>query len=242
MLKSKPYRIAIHLYKAFVGGRRPDFLLSDLYQFRTRRRRQLVSGYRALFQDLFRRSNLTYLNELQMDPSLRAVIKKYERFFNNKERFRKFQSFAIESYSEETVELAIMSVLCNVKTPDFEALLKEVLMDTLDDDENNLLSQLERFFDLNVFWQYVANHYGYKRETNTLKTLFIHLTVTALSHSVSDEYLTGVKDFIAERNKANALVFIDHWMHHKTDDVVFDQYAEMVEQEINCQVFYKISP
>ncbi|MBT2571477.1 BREX-1 system phosphatase PglZ type A [Planococcus sp. ISL-110] len=172
------------------------------------------------------------LNELQMDPALRAVIKKYEQFFNNKERFRKFQSFAIESYSEETIELAIMSVLCNVKTPDFEALLKEVLMDTLDDDENKLLSQLERFFDLDVFWRYVADHYGYVRKTNNLKTLFIHLTVTALSHSVSDKYLTGVKDFIAVRNKANALVFIDHWMHHKTDDVVFDQYAEMVEQEI----------
>ncbi|ACB59802.1 PglZ domain protein [Exiguobacterium sibiricum 255-15] len=172
------------------------------------------------------------LNELQIDSSLRAIIKKHERFFNNKERFRKFQSFAIESYSEETIELAIMSVLCNVKTPDFEAVLKEVLIDTLDEGENKLLSQLERFFDMDIFWRYVANYYGYVRETKTLKTLFIHLTVTAFTHSISDEYLTSVKDFIAVRNKANALVFIDHWMHHKTDSIVFDQYAEMVEQEI----------
>lgn len=172
------------------------------------------------------------LNELQIDSSLRAIIKKHERFFNNKERFRKFQSFAIESYSEETIELAIMSVLCNVKTPNFEAVLKEVLLDTLNENENQPLSQLKRFFDIDIFWRYVANYYGYVRETKTLKTLFIHLTVTAFTHSISDEYLTSVKDFIAVRNKANALVFIDHWMHHKTDGVVFDQYAEMVEQEI----------
>ncbi len=27
-------------------------------------------------------------------------------------------------------------------------------------------------------------------------------------------------------------MFIDHWMHHKTDYVIFDEYAEMAEQEI----------
>lgn len=172
------------------------------------------------------------LSELQIDPSLRAVIKKYEKFFNNKERFRKFQAFGIEAYSEETIELAIMSVLCNVKTPDFEAVLKTVLMDTLDDSENRHLSQLEKFFNIDVFWTYVANYYGYERETKTLKTLFIHLAVTAFSHSVNEKFLTDVKGFIAIRNKANSLVFIDHWMHHKTDYEVFDKYAEMVEQEI----------
>lgn len=172
------------------------------------------------------------LSELQIYPSLRAVIKKYEKFFNNKERFRKFQAFGIEAYSEETIELAIMSALCNVKTPDFEAVLKTVLMETLDDSENKYLAQMEKFFDINVFWTYVGKLYGYERETKTLKTLFIHLAVTAFSHSVNEKFLTDVKDFIAVRNKANSLVFIDHWMHHKTDYKVFDKYAEMVEHEI----------
>jgi len=182
------------------------------------------------------------LSELQVDPSLRAVIKKYERFFNNKERFRKFQAFGIDSYTEETIELAVMSMLCNVKTPDFEAVLKAVLMDTLDDNDNKYLLQIDKFFDIDVFWTYVANKYGYERETKTLKTLFIHLTVTAFNHSVSEAYLTAVQDFIAVRNKANALVFIDHWMHHKTDYIVFDEYAEMVEQEIQLPSIMQTVP
>lgn len=172
------------------------------------------------------------LSELQIDPSLRATVKKHERFFNNKERFRKFKAFNIESYTEETIELAIMSALCNLKTPDFESVLKTVLMDTLDDNDNKYLSLIERFFDIDVFWTYVANHYGYERETRTLKTLFIHLTVTAFSHSVNEAYLSAVQDFIAVRNKANSLVFVDHWMHHKTDSTIFNEYAKMVEQEI----------
>lgn len=172
------------------------------------------------------------LSELNIDPSLRAVIKKYERFFNNKERFRKFSALNIETYSEGIIELSIMSVLCNVRTPDFEEVLKAVLMDTLDDNENKYLSLLEKFFDIEVFWNYISNHYGYEREKKSLKTLFIHLAVTAFSQSVGEENLNGLSDFISNRNKTNAVVFIDHWMHHKTDYMVFDEYAEMAEQEI----------
>lgn len=172
------------------------------------------------------------LSELQIDPSLRAVIKKYERFFNNKERFRKFSALNIETYSEQIIELSIMSVLCNVKTPDFEEVLKTMLMDTLEDNENKRLSLMEKFFDIEVFWNYVSNHYGYEREKKSLKTLFIHLVVTAFSQLVGEENLNELNDFISNRNKTNAVVFIDHWMHHKTDYVVFDEYAKMTEQEI----------
>ncbi|MGG1689426.1 BREX-1 system phosphatase PglZ type A [Heyndrickxia ginsengihumi] len=172
------------------------------------------------------------LSDLHIDPSLRAVVKKYEKFFNNKERFKKFAAQSIENYSEEIIELAIMSVLCNVKTPDFEEVLKAVLMDTLDDNENKNLSLLEKFFDIEVFWNYVSINYGYDQEKKSLKTLFIHLVVTAFSQSVDVENIKELENFIANHNKTNAVVFVDHWMHHKTDYVVFDEYAEMAEQEI----------
>ncbi|WP_226646165.1 BREX-1 system phosphatase PglZ type A [Mesobacillus subterraneus] len=172
------------------------------------------------------------LSELQIDPSLRAMVKKYERFFNNKDRFRKFSALNVESYSEGMIELSIMSVLCNVKTSDFEEVLKTVLMDTLDDDENKYLALMEKFFDIEVFWSYVSNHYGYDRDQKSLKTLFIHLVVTAFSQSVGEDKIYELNDFISSRNKTNAVVFIDHWMHHKTDFVLFNEYAEIAEQEI----------
>ncbi|WP_308417650.1 BREX-1 system phosphatase PglZ type A [Alkalihalobacterium bogoriense] len=172
------------------------------------------------------------LNDLHIDSSLRMVVKKYEKFFNNKDRYKKFQAFSTESFTEETIEMIIMAVLCNVKTLDFETIVKTVLMDSLNDEENKYLELLEKFFDTEVFWKYVANHYGYERETNSLKMLFMHLTVTALSHSIDESYLSNIKDYIAQRNKTNGLVFIDHWMHHKTDYEVYNEYAKLIEQEI----------
>ncbi|NHM30666.1 BREX-1 system phosphatase PglZ type A [Neobacillus terrae] len=171
------------------------------------------------------------LDDLGIDTSLRAIVKKYEKFFNKKHS-QKFKSYGLHSYTEETIEIGIMSVLCNLKTPDFEEVLKTVLKEGLSDEENRYIVFMDKYFDINVFWKYVSNIYGYDREDQTLKTLFMHLTVTSLSHSIESSLLSNIKSFIADRNKSNALVFIDHWMHHKTDYVIYNELVESVEQEI----------
>lgn len=171
------------------------------------------------------------LDDVGIDSSLRATVKKYEKFFNKKHT-QKFKSYGIQAYTEEAIEVAIMSVLCNLKTPNLEDILNAVLKDSLSEQDNKYIGLMEKYFDVSVFWRYVSNIYGYEREEKSLKTLFMHLTITALSHSVDEEYLANVNSFIAERNKPNGLVFIDHWMHHKTDYVIYDEMAENIEQEI----------
>ncbi|MFF2531149.1 BREX-1 system phosphatase PglZ type A [Brevibacillus sp. NPDC058079] len=172
------------------------------------------------------------MNELNIDPSLRSVVKKYEKFFGSKERLRKFKAFEVSTFTEETIELVIMSALSNLKSPDFEDVLKVVLMDTLDDSQNKYLDLITKFVGSEVFWNAVAERYGYEQSHKSLKTLFIHLSISALSHAVNEEHLSLIKNYIATRNRSNSLVFIDHWMHHKTDYQVFDQYAEIAEKEI----------
>lgn len=171
------------------------------------------------------------LDDIGIDPSLRATVKKYEKFFNKKHT-QKFKSYGIQSYTEEAIEIAIMSVLCNLKTPDFEEIIKTILKDSLVEQDNKYIGLIEKYFDVAVFWKYISNMYGYEREEKSLKTLFMHLTITALSHAIDEQYLSNVKSFIAERNKPNGLVFIDHWMHHKTDYVIYDELAESIEKEI----------
>lgn len=171
------------------------------------------------------------LDDLGIDPSLRAIVKQYEKFFNKKHS-QKFKSYGVQTYTEESIEIGMMSVLCNLKTPDFEEVLKTVLIEGLSEEDNKYMSLMDKYFDLSVFWRYVSNVYGYDREDPSLKTLFTHLTVTSLSHSIESSLLSNIQGFIAERNKSNALVFIDHWIHHKTDYVFYDELAESVEQEI----------
>ncbi|WP_237712584.1 BREX-1 system phosphatase PglZ type A [Paenibacillus elgii] len=172
------------------------------------------------------------MNELNIDPPLRSIVKKYEKFFGSKDRIRKFKGFEVSAFTEGTIELVMMSALCNLKTPDFEDVLKVVLMESLDDSQNKYLELIAKYVGVDVFWNTVAVRYGYEQNQKSLKTLFIHLTVTALSHVMNEGHLLLIKNYIAFRNKPNALVFIDHWMHHKTDYLVYDQCAEIVEKEI----------
>ena len=171
------------------------------------------------------------LDDIGIDSSLRATVRKYEKFFNKKNT-QKFKSYEIQSYTEDAIEIAIMSVLCNLKTPDFEEITKTILKDSLVEKDNRYIGLIEKYFDVTVFWKYASNMYGYDREEKSLKTLFMHLTITALSHAIDEQHLLNVKSFISERNKPNGLVFIDHWMHHKTDYVIYNEMAESIEQEI----------
>src|SRR5699024_5424747 len=172
------------------------------------------------------------MNELQIDTSLRPVVQQYQVFFESKERRQRFKDFEITNYTKEKIELAMMNAICKTRSLDFETVLRAVLMDTLKDDENRYLHDFERFFDENTFWDYEAREYDYQRQEKSLKTLMIHLTVTAFSQTIDEKYLANYQQFIAEHSRTNAIVFINSWMSHKTDYERFNIYIEEIEDEI----------
>lgn len=169
---------------------------------------------------------------LGMEHGMRETVEKYATFFSRQERSRRFKALQIHTYTRETIELGMMNVLCKTHSIDFEPVLRNVLMDTLVDAENTYLSDMAKYFQVETFWNYVKRHYGYEREEKTLKTLFIHLTMTAVIQSINEEHLTNYSSFIARENQTNAVVFIDHWMNHKVEFSIYNDYATQIENEI----------
>lgn len=172
------------------------------------------------------------MKELEIGHNLRSTVEKYATFFNNKERYRRFKALNIHTYTAEKIELGMMNVLCKTHSIDFEPVLRTVLIDTLDENTNHYLSEMDKYFSLETFWNYIKHVYDYDRKKKTLKTLFIHLTMTAVIQSINEEHLSNYNQFIAERNQTNAHVFIDHWMHHKTDFSTYNDYIVNIENEI----------
>ncbi|TXL64461.1 BREX-1 system phosphatase PglZ type A [Cerasibacillus terrae] len=187
----------------------------------------------VLYSKVFYADRLSLImSDLQIDYSFRAMVQQYAQFFKSKDRTKRLKSFAIQTYTKELIELAIMNVICKTQSLDFETVLRKVLMDTLDDENNRYLYDIERYFDIDTFWNYVEKEYNYTREKKTLRTLCMHLSLTALSRSVDEKYLSNFSQFIAEYNRTNAFVFIDHWMNHKEDYKKFNDYMEEIEEEI----------
>lgn len=175
------------------------------------------------------------MNELNMEHTMRETIQRYQSFFNNKARFIAFKNLEIHTYTKEKIEIAMMNVICRTRSIDFESVLRTVLMDTLVDKDNRFLKDFESYFDVDTFWAYVAREYDYKREEKSLQTLFIHLAMTAFSRSIAEKHLSNYGQFIAENNKTNAYVFIDHWMHHKSDYKIYNGYIVETENKVKLQ-------
>lgn len=162
----------------------------------------------------------------------RVLVSKNRKFFRNKDRYAKFKSFGIVEYSDEIIEIALISALCSIKAPDFEEALRKILMDSLNEEDNTYIERIEKFFSIERFWFYVDKYYGFKQEKKTLKKLMIHLMITRGSFDIGDVYISHFKEFIAESGKSNAYNFIDHWMNHKLDYASYNRYAEEIEGEI----------
>jgi uncharacterized protein (TIGR02687 family) len=173
-----------------------------------------------------------HMRDLGIPEEWRGTVSENRKFFRSKERYAKFKSFAIEKYSDEIIEIAIISALCNQKSPDFEEALRTIMMDTIEDENNKYLEKIAKFFDINRFWYYVEKNYGFKQENRTLKKLLIHLMITNLSFDVSEDKLSNYKEFISESNKSNCYNFINRWMNHKSDYEIYDKYADKIEKEI----------
>lgn len=181
------------------------------------------------------------MDNLNIDTSLRPVVQAYVNFFNKK-NINKLMAMNIHTYTKEKLELAMMNVLCGQKSLDFETVLRTVLMDSLTDEENRYLKEFERYIDLNTFWKYVEQEYDYRREDKSLKTLLIHLVVTAFSQTIDVKYLANYSHFIAEYNRTNCFVFIDQWLHHLKDAKILRDYIQLVEQEIQLPDLIKQLP
>mgnify|MGYP000291893466 CR=1 FL=1 len=189
-----------------------------------------------LYSKRFFADNISLImRDMGIDPSLRAVVKENDKFFDNKERYKKFKSFAIENYNEEVIEIAIISALCGLKSPDFEESLRVILIEGLNDEENKYLDRIDSFFSLNRFWGYVEKNYGYKLEEKALGKLMMHLMITALSHTLEENALENVNMYIGKASRSNCLIFIDRWMNHVKDSASFDEYALMTEKEIGIE-------
>lgn len=172
------------------------------------------------------------MRDFGIEEEWHGIIAENKKFFRNKDRYAKFKSFRIEKYSDEIIEIALISALCSIKSPDFEESLRKILMVSLNDEENRYIERIDKFFSMDRFWFYVEKFYGFKQDVKTLKKLMIHLIITRGSFDIRDEYMSNFKDFIAQSCKSNAYNFIDHWMNHKSDYAAYNKYAEEIEGEI----------
>lgn len=189
--------------------------------------------------------------DLGIPESLKPVLQKYAAFFKAQERTERFYKMEIDQWTQESVEVGLMSVLCRVQALNFEEVVRVVL--TGDGfAENKYLADFKRYDLEDSFWNLVNLHFGYTEAESTLEKLAMTLMMTYAQKEVGKELPKDWSSLISVKT-GNVVVFMENIMNNiqyrerfetisaeveetlRVEELLLSTYP--VEQLIDCDVF-----
>lgn len=172
------------------------------------------------------------MRELNIEDNLRHEFSKYKKFFASAKRCGAFGKVVSKVSENKILELGILAAISKVKNLDFEEIVKAVICESINEDENSIYTEMKKYAVEDLFWNYCKAYYGFNLEDKSLRKLFAFIVTTALSSYVREESLSSLKSYIGY-SKPNCIVFIDHWINHKSDSYTYISYADEYEQRYN---------
>ncbi|MBV1819080.1 BREX-1 system phosphatase PglZ type A [Anaerosalibacter bizertensis] len=169
------------------------------------------------------------------DESLTKVFKNYLKFFNNKERYKKFASYSTEDWTEDSIHIRILSTLCKLPIADFEEVVKAVLMEELKED-NKYMKAIRNFGDEKAFWNLVEKRYGYNIEQKSLKILATMLLVTHNSYYLKEKIPAKWKKYLSSK-EYDCIVFVSNFMNHTVHSEKYNEIADSIEKELQIEKY-----
>ena len=157
---------------------------------------------------------------------LREKVVKYDDFFKSKARLTAFKKLNSKCITANDFELTMMAVLTKSKIREFTEIFKQILSDDLDD--NNYLSDFDRYDLLEVFWKHCNRYFGYvdKDGMPSLRKLIAGIFVTNI-YDVSSVSMPEKMNKLILRNISEATVFLTNY---KNDISSIERYEEIAKE------------
>ena len=178
--------------------------------------------------------------DLGIDERYKPVIQHYINFFGEKKRTQAFYDLELETFNRNTIEIALMSVLCKCKTPSYEEVLRTVLTDVAFED-NPYLAEFKKYDLLDVFWRQAQDVFGYADEKPTLEKFIMTMFVTYAAKVIPADIPASWKPFISFKS-GNVIAFIDNLMNSYIYGERFDVISKMVYDGLKADAEFRELP
>lgn len=160
---------------------------------------------------------------------LRTAMKRYSRFFDNKERVARFTQLGSTYNSVGQLHLDVLSVLCETENNSVHGVIKALLMAGRNE-ENFALESIRKFGSEEILWSLISKYTGFeKQEGSTLSHLAAHILISAFSVNATAGQKKGLEKLISEPHSAHCYALINEWMHSDDDDELYDICREVEE-------------
>ena len=167
---------------------------------------------------------------LNIPPKFNHLLKKYSSFWNAKSRVNAFKDLNIQ-YTELNIIQAILAVLSNQKTLNFDYIVREVIINNFSE-ENKIIKNFEKYDIIDDFWLLISKKFSYNENdpsvSRFVRSLILNYTASLYQGPTPkswDEYLVG--------DKNNAAIFISEFMNNANYSDYYDEIANMLESKLN---------
>lgn len=171
--------------------------------------------------------------DLGIDEKYKPIIQKYIKFFAAKDRTQKFYSLEIENFTKESIEVALMSVLCKARTVNFDEVLRTILTDD-ELDDNRFLAEFEKYDLLAAFWRFCEEQYGYADPKPTLEKLVVTMFVTYAERYLKKALPQAWRSFVSYKS-GNIIAFMDNLMNNILYRERHDELSEYIASALNVK-------
>lgn len=148
----------------------------------------------TLYATEFRTDEIAlFMNEFGINQDnlyIREFIEKNRIFFNSQRRREKLKKYLPSDPTVPQLLNSMAAVLIGSPSIELPIIVRTLLFKGLDETQNPAYQQLEKFLDVEHFWQEIWNYFGLQENepgNNRLKTLFENLVYQHLISEIKDE-------------------------------------------------------
>lgn len=172
--------------------------------------------------------------EMGIDIRFKEHLSQYGNFWKNKNRIEKFKELGIDHFNVETIDIGLLAVLTDVKTPNFEEIVKQLLLN----DSEKYMKAIEDNGLTERFWELCKKYFGYEPEKPNLDDLAACMILTYASASLKATVPASMQSYILKKRN-DVVVFIRNIMDNVLYQDAYDNLAERVNKALRFVVRIK---
>lgn len=175
------------------------------------------------------------LKNLELSDECRAVIKKYNRFFNNKIRENDFKVFDIEDKNNENIDYIITAILLGIKSINVDDIIKNIIKIYYDDKKR--YEALFKFGNEEFILNLINKYFGSKiTSTEEMENVFKSLVFTYFAASISNiNKLNRYGKYLLQTRVTNSQVFVNNLMRDKSTKKYFELISNDISKEFGIE-------
>lgn len=165
--------------------------------------------------------------EIGIDNRFKEHMAQYSNFLKNKNRIEKFKELGIDHFNVETIDIGLIAVLTDVKTPNFEEIIRQLLL-------NNSEAYVKALEDnglLEKFWELCEKYFGYQSENPNVDDLAACMLLTYASVALKDTLPAILKSYVLKK-KNDVVVFVRNLMDNVLYQDAYDVLSEKVDKTL----------